>query len=159
MSLSNTEIIDRLNKNLPKKTITELSLNSNPPTFSVITSDIKYYCLNEFRRNLHDMDALNFENEIFTFIEFKDEQISINNQNKGELAFKAFESINQVIEILEDEVSFFKHKKRFIYVFSKQKNATTLNDFKTMQSFFEERFGKILNKVLFIDNSEFFDII
>lgn len=159
MSLSSIEITDKLNENLSKKTLTELSLNSNLPTFSVITSNDEYYSLNEFRRNLHDMDALNFENEIFTFIEFKDEQISINNQNKGELAFKAFESINQVIEILEDEVSFFKHKKRFIYVFSKQKNATTLNDFKTMQSFFEERFGKILNKVLFIDNSEFFDII
>jgi len=170
MSSTIDELKKYLNK-IPLKSLTKLSKNDSG-NFSVIQSEDLWYSLDDFKKNHHSMDALKIKKNTFVFVEFKDTTVPVmdknfkaspsESKNIGLLVFKTFGSIDQLVEISEltplESGKIFEHPRVFVYVYSTQKNPTSLTEMKTLETFLKERFGNLLHNIEVMDSTLFSDL-
>lgn len=165
-------IINLLNGNLKRDTLKNLSLNDNYADHNLsvkhlIDSDKKCFDFDKIHPNNRTIDALDYNNESYFLIEFKDQKVYIppvgnkgnDRVNISKIVFKAFQSINSILELYIKnnlpKTDFYSNKLYFLVVFSSTK-STDLNDFKTLKTHLKEKYGNILeidilDKRMFID--------
>jgi hypothetical protein len=161
----NNPIKDILNNNIPPKTITELSLNSefsvNPLSVkNLVISEKKCFHSDSLSQNNNTVDALDYNNNTYFFIEFKDEKVYDINHNWAKImviASKSFQTINEIIKLYKDnnlsKNEFYKDEITLILVFSPKK-STIHNDFTSLKRYLTERYGNIF-KIDVLDSNIF----
>lgn len=149
-------IVNLLNNNLKRNTLRNLSLNDNHTKHKLsvvhlINSDKKCYDFDKLNLNNNSVDALEFKEDTYYFIEFKDERVYSFKHNWAKpmgLISKVFQSINEILSLHTKnkipKIEFYNKKLKFIIVFSSSK-STDFNDFKTLQTILTEKYGSIFN--------------
>jgi hypothetical protein len=160
--------INLLDSYLKRKSLRELSLNDNHSKSILSVNyliDSYKECFDFDKLNKKDstIDALEFNNNSYYLIEFKDERVYNFDHNWAKIMkilAKAFQSTNEILKLyIENNMSkidFFNKKIIFIVVFSSKK-STDFNDFKTLQTILTEKYGNffeidILNEKMFIED-------
>lgn len=145
-----------LDKNLKRKPLRDLSLNNQHAAHKLsvqylIDSDKQCYDFDQLNLNNNSVDGLEYNEETYYLIEFKDERVYNFDHHWAKtmaLISKAFQTINEILSLhVKDKISkieFYSKKIKFIIVFSDCK-STDFNDFKTLQTILTEKYGSIFN--------------
>lgn len=145
-----------LDNSLKRNTLRNLSLNKEYAKHqlsvpNLIHSDKKCYDFDKLNLNNNSVDALEYKEDTYYFIEFKDERVYSFDHNWAKsmgLISKAFQSINEILNLhIKNQIpkiEFYNKKLKFIIVFSSSK-STDFNDFKTLQTILIEKYGSIFN--------------
>ena len=161
-------ITNLLNKNLERKSLRTLSLNKESTkhkssVLNLINSDKKCFDFDRLNQNNKSVDCLEFRNETYYFIEFKDERVYNFSHNWAKtmaIISKVFQSMNEILTLyINNEIpknEFYDKKLKFIIVFSSLK-STDFNDFRTLQIILTEKYGSILdidivNETIFLND-------
>lgn len=162
MSDSTLQILDTY---LDRKSLKKLSENTeyamHPNSIQFLTNcERRCYDFDKINKKEHTVDALDYINDEYYLIEFKDQKVYSFDKNKKETAeilFKTFESINEVLGLFKkSKVSkslFYDKKINIVYVFSTVK-STQINDLNTFKQSLHEKYGNIfkvdvVNSVMF----------
>ncbi|MFH6970526.1 hypothetical protein [Flavobacterium petrolei] len=145
-----------LDNNLKRNTLKNLSLNKEHTKHqlsvsNLLDSDKKCYDFDKLNLNNNSVDGLEYKEETYYFIEFKDERVYNFEHNWAKtmgIISKIFQSINEILNLhIKNQVpkiEFYNKKLKFIIVFSSSK-STDFNDFKTLQTILTEKYGSIFN--------------
>jgi hypothetical protein len=145
-----------LDNNLKRTTLRNLSLNKEHTkhhlsVVNLIDSDKKCYDFDKLNLNNNSVDGLEYKEETYYFIEFKDERVYSFDHNWAKtmaIISKVFQSINEILSLyIKNQIpkkEFYNKKLKFIIVFSSSK-STDFNDFKTLQTILTEKYGSIFN--------------
>lgn len=162
-----------LDAKLNRESLSKLSLNKEYKVHPLsvkhlIDSDKKCFDFDKIHPNNKTVDALDYSNETYFLIEFKDQEVYFPpTDRKGndrvdisKIVFKAFQSMNSILELYVknnlSKIDFYNNKLYFLVIFSSKK-STDLNDFKTLKTHLKEKYGNIfeidiLNERMFIDD-------
>ncbi len=108
----NDNVIQILDTYLDRKSLKKLSVNTAHKTHSssiqfLTNCERKCYDFDKINKKEHTVDALDFINDEYYLIEFKDQKVYLFDTNKKETAeilFKTFESINEVLGLFKNQM-------------------------------------------------------
>ncbi|MEZ0130560.1 hypothetical protein AB9T88_12695 [Flavobacterium sp. LBUM151] len=159
--------VNLLNDNLKRNTLRNLSHNENYTEHNLsvkylVNSDKRCYDFDQLNPNNKSVDGLEYKEETYYLIEFKDERVYSFEHNWAKtmgVISKVFQSINDILNLYINnniaKIEFYNNEINLIIVFSSNK-STDFNDFKTLKTILTEKYGSIFN-IDIVNEKMFFD--